>query len=87
LLGRLRGKQLTDAYHFKTEYKLNDARSIARSCEQAGFENLDLRYFDPPDRFAAYLPRGLKWIAPAGSRTMYATNSERFLGMLMWRAS
>ena len=34
LLARLRGKQFTESYHFKTEYKLNDQRSITHVCKQ-----------------------------------------------------
>jgi 2-polyprenyl-3-methyl-5-hydroxy-6-metoxy-1,4-benzoquinol methylase len=72
-------------HHFRTEYRLNSARALARTAEAAGFSRLELDCFDATANYAWYLPRGARWVAPAWTRAVYAAGTPSLMGHLSAR--
>jgi SAM-dependent methyltransferase len=86
MLGRLKGPDVMDD-HFPTEYRLNTIPTITRQLEQAGFRSVEYRCCEQPRRFQWYLPRGLKWWAPAYARTVYSLKAPWLMGYLSFCAT
>ncbi|WP_167305955.1 class I SAM-dependent methyltransferase [Nocardioides euryhalodurans] len=72
--------------HFRTEYRLNSMRRLARHLGASGFREVEFRCFDDTARYAWYLPKGVGWFAPAWSRLAYAVGSPHLMGHLSFRA-
>lgn len=72
-------------HHLRTEYRLNSARSLARTAEAAGFARLELDCFDATANYAWYLPHGTRWLAPAWTRAVYAAGMPSLMGHLSVR--
>jgi 2-polyprenyl-3-methyl-5-hydroxy-6-metoxy-1,4-benzoquinol methylase len=72
-------------HHFRTEYRLNSARALARTAESAGFSRLELDCFEATANYAWYLPRGTRWVAPTWTRAVYAAGAPTLMGHLSAR--
>ena len=87
VLHRLKGQELVHEHHFPTVYRFNSRSTVLRECGAAGFDRVDFRYFDAPDRYAWYLPRQLQWFPPAYTRAAYRIGSPQLMGHLAFRAT
>jgi len=59
MLRLLRGRQFTEGYHYRVEYKCNTRRQIERAAADAGFESPTIAYIEEMGP-APYLPGPLK---------------------------
>lgn len=85
LLHRIRGEQ-TAHYHFRTAYRMNSIGRLSRGLDKAGFRSVEFRCFDETRRYASYLPKSMRGLAPAYTRAVYALDKPYFMGHLSFRA-
>jgi SAM-dependent methyltransferase len=86
LLRHLRGESLTDAYHFRTAYRMNTIWTLRKLFRFVGAARFDLRMLELPSDFACYFPRRLKLIPHLHSSLVYAFGMHWFMGTILLRA-
>ena len=86
LLHRLKGDAAAHDHRFPTRYRLNSHRTVERVCRAAGFESVELRVYDAPERYAWYLPRPLDRLPAAYSSLAYKLGRPGLMGHLTFRA-
>ena len=82
----LKGPAAEHDHRFPTRYRLNSRRTVARVCEAAGFDTVELRMYDAPDRYAWYLPPALARLPGAYSSVAYRLGRPGLMGHLSFRA-
>lgn len=73
-------------HRFRTAYRFNSPRAVRRHCAGAGFVELELRCYEPVDRFSWYFPHQLRWWPRSYARVLEAVGRPETLGMLSFRA-
>jgi SAM-dependent methyltransferase len=86
LLERLKGRDVMEAYHFPTQYRLNSVPTVTRHLADAGFGSAEFRLYDDTKRYQWYFPQPLRWFPEAYTRTVYALGSPHLMGHLTFRA-
>lgn len=87
LLDRLIGPEKKASYHFPTAYRLNNIRTIKRTLEQAGFQEVEFKFFDHPHSFEYVFPKQLRWFPSVYSRLVYTLRLPQIMGLIMFRAT
>ena len=75
------------SYHFPTAYRLNSICTLRRILTQTGFQNVEFRCVDPPDRFEYVFPKQLRWFPSSYSRLVYTMKLPQIMGLIMFRAT
>ena len=86
LLHRLKGDAAAHDHRFPTRYRFNSHRTVERVCRASGFDHVELRVYDAPDRYAWYLPRPLARLPAAYSTVAYKLGRPSLMGHLSFRA-
>lgn len=86
VLHRLKGEAAAHDHRFPTRYRFNSRETVARVCRGAGFETVELRMYDAPERYAWYLPRPLAGLPAAYSKVAYRIGRPALMGHLTFRA-
>ncbi len=86
LLRLLTGPASAHDHRFPTRYRFNSHRTVERVCRAAGFDDVELRVYDAPDRYAWYLPRPLDALPAAYSSVAYRLGRPGLMGHLSFRA-
>jgi 2-polyprenyl-6-hydroxyphenyl methylase/3-demethylubiquinone-9 3-methyltransferase len=86
VLHSLKGAEAEHDHRFPTLYRFNSPRTVLRVCRDAGFDPVELRMYDAPDRYAWYLPEWAKRFPSAYSSLAYRIGSPALMGHLTFRA-
>jgi hypothetical protein len=86
VLHRLKGAEAEHDHRFPTRYRLNSRGRVARVCRAAGFDPVEFRVYDAPDRYAWYLPAPLAPATTAWSAAAYRLGVPELMGHLTFRA-
>jgi len=73
-------------HRFPARYRFNSPRTVTRVCREAGFDTVELRMYDAPDRYAWYLPHLLARLPAAYSSLVYRFGQPGLMGHLTFRA-
>jgi len=87
VLHLLKGDDVEEEHHFPTRYRFNSQSAVRRHCSAAGFEAVEFRCYDAPDRYEWYLPGALRWFPGAYSRAAYTARLPGLMGHLSFRAT
>lgn len=86
VLHRLKGAAAEHDHRFPTRYRFNSRRTVERVCRRAGFDPVEFRVYDAPERYAWYLPRPLERLPTAYSSVAYRFGRPGLMGHLSFRA-
>ncbi|MGB0099143.1 MAG: methyltransferase domain-containing protein [Nocardioides sp.] len=86
LLHRLKGEAAEHDHRFPTRYRLNSLRTVDRVCRSVGFDPVEYRVYDAPDRYAWYLPQPLDRLPAVYSSVAYRIGRPGLMGHLTFRA-
>ncbi|GAA1964591.1 hypothetical protein GCM10009798_26000 [Nocardioides panacihumi] len=86
VLHRLKGPSAGHDHRFPTHYRFNSRRTVTRVCRNTGFDTIELRMYDAPDRYAWYLPQALAHAPSAYSAVAYRIGLPDLMGHLSFRA-
>lgn len=86
VLGALKGAAAEHDHRFPTLYRFNSPRTVTRVCRSAGFDAVELRMYDAPDRYAWYLPQWAGRLPAVYSSWAYRIGSPGLMGHLTFRA-
>jgi SAM-dependent methyltransferase len=86
VLHRLKGTAAEHDHRFPTRYRFNSRRTVERVCAIAGFDAVEFRVYDAPERYAWYLPEPLDRLPAAYSSLAYRLGRPGLMGHLSFRA-
>lgn len=86
VLHRLKGEAAEHDHRFPTRYRLNSRRVVDRVCATAGFDPVEYRLYDAPQRYAWYLPRGVDRLPAVYAAVAYRLGWPGLMGHLTFRA-
>lgn len=82
----LKGAAAEHDHRFPTRYRFNSRRTVERVCTTVGFETVEYRVYDAPDRYAWYLPRPVNRLPAMYSALAYRVGWPSLMGHLSFRA-
>jgi hypothetical protein len=85
-LHRLKGAEAEHAHRFPTRYRFNSRTRVDRVCHTAGFQDVEFRVYDAPERYAWYLPAPVNRLPAAYSTAAYRLGWPTLMGHLTFRA-
>ncbi|MDQ4054850.1 MAG: methyltransferase domain-containing protein [Actinomycetota bacterium] len=86
VLQLFKGAAAEHDHRFPTRYRFNSRRTVERVCTTVGFETVEYRVYDAPDRYAWYLPRPVNRLPAMYSSVAYRVGWPSLMGHLSFRA-